>query len=192
MNYVRLKFLLFAFTSLACLTTASEAKAGPLFFSNVVALQNNGATRVDLFSNPDTTLLGPQVNFLVDISGTLEPGVSYSLLTTYVEADGVPITQSFPIPAFGTIPPPFTQFFTFTSPGATFEGAMARLTIDIIGSSPDFVIPGGPNAGQLVNSFTYTFKVAKPVPEPATILLLGTSLIGICARIRRHRPRSHG
>lgn len=169
---------------------AASAKADPLLFSNVVALQNNGATRVDLFSNPGTTLLGPQVSFLVDITGTLPAGVTNTLLVTYVEAGGTPITQTFLIPAFGSIQPPFTQLFTITSPGATFQGTLASLTVDIIGSAPDFVIPGGPQAGQRVDSFTYNFRVTQPVPEPGTMIMLAAGLAGLWGNARRRAGRA--
>lgn len=167
------------------LVAVPAAKADPLTFSNVVALQNNAATRVDLFSNPGTTVLGPQISFLVDITGTLPAGVTNTLLITYIEAGGTPITQTFLIPAFGTIQPPFTQLFTITSSSASFQGVMATLTIDIVGSSPDFVIPGGPNAGNSVDSYTYTFNVATPVPEPNSLVLLGVGLCVVCGKISR-------
>jgi len=172
-----------------CLAAVPSAKADPVFFSNVAALQNNSATRIDLFSNPGTTLLGPQVSFLVDITGSLAPGSTYSLLVTYVEAGGVPLTQTFQIPAFGSIQPPFTQLFTFISPGANYAGVMASLTIDIIGSAPDFVIPSGPNAGQRVDSYTYHFNVAQPVPEPVSLILFGTGVLGVWRRTYRRRKK---
>src|SRR5712691_5771033 len=103
-------------------TAASSAKADPLLFSNVVALQNGGTTSVDLFSNPGTSLLGPQISFLVDITGSLPAGVTNTLLVSYSEAGGIPIVQSFDIPIFGTIQPPFTLLFSITSPGASFSG----------------------------------------------------------------------
>ena len=80
------------------------------------------------------TLLGPQISFLVDITGSLPPGNTNTLLITYLQAGGTPLTQMFQIPAFGSIQPPFTQLFTFISPGASYQGVMATLTIDIIGS----------------------------------------------------------
>jgi PEP-CTERM motif len=183
----------FVATIIGCALFAVSAKADPLTFSNVVALQNNDTTRVDLFSNPGTTLLGPQVSFLVDITGILPAGVTNTLLITYVETGGVVITKSFEIPAFGTIPPPYSQLFTITSPGANYQGTMASLTIDILGSTPDFVIPGGPNAGQIVDSFTYHFNVAQPVPEPVSLVLLGTGMFGVWRKVstrsrRRQRP----
>src|SRR5438046_10445372 len=159
-------------------TAALSAKADPLLFSNVVALQNGGTTSVDVFSNTGTTLLGPQISFLVDITGLLPPGVTNTLLVSYSEAGGVPIVQSFDIPLFETVQPPFTLLFSITSPGASFTGIPATLTLDILGSSPDFVIPSGPGAGQRVNSFTYSFIVTKPVPEPTALILLGTGLVG--------------
>jgi hypothetical protein len=168
-------------------TFTLDAKADPLLFSNVVALQNGGTTSVDLFSNPGTTLLGPQISFLVDITGTLPAGVTNTLLVSYSEAGGVPIIQSFDIPIFGTVQPPFTLLFSITSPGASFNGILATLTLDILGSSPDFVIPSGPGAGQTVNSFTYSFIVTKPIPEPAALILLGTGLVGFIGRLRRGR-----
>jgi len=164
------------------------AKADPVSFSNVVALQNSG-NRVDLFSNPGTTLVGPQISFLVDITGNLAPGTDYSLLVTYVEAGGATLTQTFEIPAFGSIPPPFTQLFTFTSQAANYQGVMASLTIDIIGSAPDFVIPSGPNAGHRVDSYTYHFNVAQPVPEPVSLLLFGTGVLGLWRKKSARRKR---
>jgi hypothetical protein len=81
--------------------------------------------------------------------------------------------------------------FTVISPGATPLGTSATLTIDILGSSPDFIIPSGPNAGQRVDSQTYSFNVASPVPEPATLLLLSSGLVGIASGLRRRNRSIH-
>jgi hypothetical protein len=61
----------------------------------------------------------------------------------------------------------------------------ATLTIDLLNSAPDFVIPAGPDQGRLVDSFTYSFSTLAPVPEPSTLLLLGTG--AACVALRRHR-----
>jgi hypothetical protein len=162
------------------------AQADPLHFSNTVALQN-GNTRVNLFSNQGVTLTGPQVSFLVDITGTLATGETHSLLITFTEFGSSPVSQTFQIPAFGVIPPPFSQLFTFTSTNASFSGTMASLTIDILGVNPDFVIPSGVGAGQLVDSYTYNFNVAKPVPEPGTMIMMAMGIAGIVGNVRRRR-----
>jgi hypothetical protein len=168
---------------------APAAKADPLFFSNAVALQNNGS-RVDLYSNPGVTIYGPRMSFLVDITGTLPSGMTNILQVTYAEAGSASIVQSFLIPAFGIVPPPFSQLFTISSPGANFQGVPATLTLDIIGSVGDFVIPIGPNAGSRFDSFTYTFNVAQPAPEPATMILIATGFVGIAAGVRKRKARS--
>lgn len=180
----RRKSLILALAGLAlCLSSAKESRADPLLFSNVVALQDH--IRVDLFSNPGTTLFGPQISFLVDIAGTIPANSPVqSLRVTFTEAGQPPIIQTFSIPAFGVVPPPFTQLFTLTTVGTN---TTATLTIDILGSSPDFIIPGGSFIGQHVDSFTYTFNVAEPVPEPTTIFLVGTGLVGLATRLRRRR-----
>lgn len=161
-----------------------SAQADALRFSNVVALQNGGATSVSLFSNPGVTLTGPQLTFLIDITGTLAPGESHMLLVTFTEAGGSATSQQFLIPAFGFVPPPFSQIVTFTSLYADFDGVLATLTVDILGVAPDFEIPGGPNAGQLVDSYTYTFNVAQPVPEPGTLVMVVMGMAGLASRTR--------
>ena len=167
--------------------------AGPVYFSGVTALPAEpGGAKVDLFANPGITLVGPQLNFWVDYTGTVPPGMTNTVLITYLEAGGVPLTKSFEIPVFGSIQPPFSNIVTFVSPVTSYEGVMASLTIDILGSSPDFVIPGGPNAGQLVDSYTFNFKVAKPVPEPLSLVLFSTGVLGVwrrASRLRRNRKR---
>lgn len=165
---------------------SATAQADPLLFSNVVALQNNGFTSVDLFSNPGVTLFGPQISFKVDISGTLPPGAVDQLRITYTEAGSAPMTFNFDIP-FGGFGPPFTVLFTIVSPGANFQGVAGALTLDLLNSNGDFVIPGGPNAGQTVNSYSYTFNVAQPVPEPASLTLAAIGVAGLVARARKRR-----
>lgn len=180
----RTKHLLIAALFLIFLA-APNVSADPVSFSNVVALQNSGATTIDLFSNPNTTLFGPTINFLVDITGTLPQNGIDTLLITYIEEGSAPVVQSFTIPLFGTVNPPFTLLFSVTAINPTFQGTNATLTLNLISSSPDFILPGGPNMGQTVDSQTYSFKVAEPVPEPSTLILLGTACLGIVARLRR-------
>jgi len=166
--------------------TEQTALADPLFFSNVTAFQNNDTVQVDLFSNPGTTLLGSNLSFSVDITGALPMGANDTLQISYTELGVAPMVQSFQIPLFGSINPPFTLIFSIVSPVSTPLGVPATLTIDLLNSSPDFVIPGGPNQGQAVNSYTYSFNV-KPIPEPATLMALagGLSMLGI--RIYRRK-----
>jgi hypothetical protein len=179
--FASIALLLFFFAA-----AEASAKADPITFTNVVALQNNASTRVDLLSNPNVTLIGPRITFLVDIQGMIQPGGSPSLLQiTYSEAGSAPIVQTFSIPAFGTVPPPYTQLFTIDSPGATVQGTPVTLTISII-NSPSFSTNSP--TGSFVTR-TYTFNVAQPVPEPATIVLLGSGVAGLVTRTVRRRRR---
>jgi hypothetical protein len=164
----------------------TNVKADPLLFSNVGVLQNNNTNTVDLFSNPGATVIGQELTFRVDITGTLPAGVSNTLLVIYQATGSAAIVQTFEIPLFGSVDPPFTHLFTIPFAGATPQGTAVTLTIDIIGSAPDFVIPAGPNAGQRVDSYTYNFNVAQPIPEPASIIILGTGLAGLLSRLRRN------
>jgi len=182
LNKVLFLFALFVLIGL----TESTAMADPVVFSNVRAFQNNDTTQVDLYANPGTTLLGTTLTFSVDISGTLAMGASETLRITYQELGGSPVVQEFQIPLFGTVNPPFTLIFSFLSPGSNPLGVPATLTLDLLHSTPDFLIPGGPLQGQTVNSYTYSFNV-QPVPEPATMLMLAGGLATLCFRARRRK-----
>ena len=166
--------------------TEQTAIADPLVFSNLTVFQNNDTTQVNLFSNPGMTVLGTNLTFSVDISGTLAPGAVDILRITYQELGGLPIVQDFQIPLFGTVNPPLTLIFSIVSPASNPLGVPATLTLDLLNSNPDFVIPGGPNQGQSVNSFSYSFTV-QPVPEPATILALASGFAALGFRLRRRK-----
>lgn len=177
--------LLFLGVLLVLGLTGPAVKADPLFFSNVTAFQNNDTVQVNLYSNPGVTLYGSTLTFSVDITGVLPPGGGDTLRITYTELGSSPVVQDFQIPLFGTIEPPFSLVFSVFSPGSNPQGVPATLTIDLLNSVPDFVIPGGPNQGQPVNSQTYTFNVAEPVPEPATLSVFFGGLVALGVRVRR-------
>jgi len=111
----------------------------------------------------------------------LPVGGSDILRITYTELGSAPVVQEFQIPLFGSIQPPFSLIFSVFSPGSNPQGIPATLTIDLMNSAPDFVIPGG----QSVNSQTFSFNVAQPVPEPATLSLFFGGLLALGIKVRR-------
>jgi hypothetical protein len=153
-----------------------------LTFSNVRALQNNGNTQIDLFSTPGVTLTGTQLTFTIDVAGTLPTGGTDTLSVTYNDSLGGLVAQQLNIPLFGSVYPPFTLFVTINLPNFSVVAIPATLTVDLLNSNADFV---NPTTQIAVNSFTYSFAVAQPVPEPATLTLLGAALAPLIVRARR-------
>jgi hypothetical protein len=165
---------------------ASPAVADPLRFANVRIADSTGL--VGLFENPGRvfTLDSNENNvltFFIDLTGTLEPNQTDILRLTYRAADGDVLVQEFGVPIFGTVPPPLTNVTGRIFP-TTYTPLPFELTVDLVNSAPDFLIPSGVSAGTAVDSYTYSFSTVSPVPEPGTWLLLGSGLT-LLLRLRR-------
>lgn len=178
---MKIRILLLAIILTAAATVTN---ADPLTFSNVTALQNNGFTSINLFNNAGVTLTGTQLTFTVDIAGTLPPGTTDTLSVTFLDAQGGSVTQLFDIPIFGSVNPPFTLLVSINVPTFSYLALPATLTLDLLNSNPDFVVP---NTQATVNSFSYSFNLVQPVPEPATLALFGTGVSTLWFRYRKSR-----
>jgi PEP-CTERM motif-containing protein len=197
MRWTRVSGSAIAVLGCVMLSSVGQAGATPLFFSGVTAYPGSQGP-VDLFSNPGVTLIispfqGQQylLSFSIHLAGLLPSGTTDNLSVTSTFSGSGPVTQthSLPIPISGTVFPPVTNFdsFIFTLAPNDYQPHPMTLAVDLLNSSPDFVIPGGPQAGQMVNSYTYSFNVEQPVPEPATLVLLGSGLAALGGATRRRR-----
>jgi hypothetical protein len=176
---IRILLLLIILTAAATVTAAD-----PLTFSNVTALQNGGNTSVNLFANSGVTLTGTQITFTIDLAGNLPPAGTDTLSVNFHDSQGGSVQQLFDIPVFGTIHPPLTMFVTINVPTFSYVALPSTLTVDLLNSNPDFVIP---TTQTTVNSFTYSFNVVQPVPEPATLALFGSGISALWLRSRRKK-----
>lgn len=188
---------------LGVLTFTGRAAAEPLSFKDVQAawVVNQDFVTVDLFAIPPPVLTGnvsnfsdggvvvrrPVVFFRVPVSGVLPPGGSDVLRLTF----GLPpndhpfhhVVQELLIEASHPLPEYFSLGMDYP---ILYHPSPMTVTVDLLRSAPDFVIPGGPRAGMAVDSYTYTFSVVQPVPEPTSIALFGTGIaMAISRRLRR-------
>ena len=185
-----------AFLLLGLLAGASDLRADPLTFTGAYfLLDTHGApdSRLDLFSNPGAVIEARTYD------GSFPFSYSFGAQVNYSGGESLSDTIRFTFQEEGYAPLIVSQAFTTgTSPirlgfNALFQPfsrtglpVATTLRVELLNSSPDFVIPSGANQGQLVDSFTYSFFTVTPTPEPGTLLLFATGA-GVAWRRRTAR-----
>ena len=186
------KVMPFVAAALLLILTSDLARAEPIKFSNVQAVPYPGTSPVlDLFENQGTTLTLPPnslqtIVFIVQLD-VVPAGVTDTLQATLTSPGQPTIVQEFAVSESDPdLEPPFLTLFSHVFP-ASYKPRPYDFKVDLLKSAPDFQIPSGPQAGQLVDSFSYEFSVVTPVPEPASIVLLGSGIVCVLLRCRRNR-----
>jgi hypothetical protein len=155
------------------LTVAPVASANSVSLGHVNALQNNGFTQVDLFSNPGINLhptsfkIPQQLSILVPFTGIV-PGGGDTLVVSALMM-GSMFSQNFAI-APGSYPN-ISQFVTFNFPEGVFHRVPVNLSVQLFS-----------DGGRLLESSNYSFKFTEAVPEPGTMLLLGSGIVAAVVR----------
>lgn len=171
---------------LSFLLIVPAVKADPITFDfgTVVALQNAGFTNVNL--NAPNLLLAPTT---IDLTGlrtlnvgfdiTVDPGQTWTGVVRYDWVlNGVASTT----------------FNTNCSAGCTSEvihgaGSFLEYTTPFSNPVPVTLTMSVINdAGEVLGSRTFEFSISEPVPEPTTLLLLGSGL-AVLSRFRASRRR---
>lgn len=174
----------YVFVALCLMFLTVLANANSVSLGHVIALQNNGFTSVDLFANPGVTLsptasahpFQTQLSLLVPLMGTIPSGGGNTLAISAVIL-GSTFTQNFSIPA-GTYSN-FSQFVTFTFPNGIFHAVPVTLSLQLFS-----------DGGRLLTSSGYSFKFVEAVPEPGTLLLVGTGMVATALSRRKRTRRS--